>query len=155
MNLNRGRKGWFRTCRCGRRGLAVTARTLAWRGFVEQNSLLSDVFVTFVTKITRYIQVRALQREICLLFMIEKRRLPFHRVVTDITILRLAFLRELACVNILVASCAVLRRSAEGYLAYFSARGRRFVTFLASYLCMRSHQWERSLRVIEARQISP
>ena len=56
----------------------MTARTLPSRGLVEQYPFVRDIFEAFVTEVTRDVYVRALQREVRLLFMIEKRRFPFH-----------------------------------------------------------------------------
>lgn len=82
--------------------------------------------------------------------MIEKRRLPLVRVVTDLTPLRLSRFRKLSRMSILVAPGTSRGRRFERGLAELAAGLGGLVAFVALQFHVSADERERRLGMIEA-----
>lgn len=81
--------------------MAVRARP--WRQLVHYYALAVNVAGCGMALVTGHVLMRSLKRKAGLPLVVEKRRLPCHRVVTSVTILGFPADSELSSVRILMA----------------------------------------------------
>lgn len=86
-------------------------RALQRRRLVEKNFLAGNLAHSFVTKITFYVGMSALQRELRSLIVIKNRRHPSRNVVAVRTRCFARFCNKLPTMPVRVAFFALLRRS--------------------------------------------
>jgi len=139
---------------CGQSSCRVASLALFRRRLVEKHLLAFDHPKLFVTSCTADVFVQTLQGERSSLVVVEQRRFPLRGVVT-VDASCDGVLRELLAVNILVAVFALCWRGGEVCRDELGLHVRRLVTIDAGGGLVRSHQGERRLRVVEARELFP
>ena len=87
--------------------------------------------------------------------MIELGGLPFFVVVTLVTIFGLPRSYKLSAMNVGVAADAGCRRGLKRHFRDLAARSTRLMALVALDFCVRSNEWKRRFRMVEARKICP
>jgi len=132
----------------------VATLTLLGCRLVKEHLLAPDHPNLFVASFAADVFVQTLQGKGSAFVMVEQRRLPLRAVVT-VGAGRDSIFRELLAVDILVALLTLGRRSGEIGRDELRFHVGRLVTIDAGGGLVRSHQWERCLRVVEARKFFP
>ena len=133
----------------------MAGRAILWRRLVEENCLIGDDFVQFVTIGTLDVLVCATQGERGPLFVIEQRGLPFRAVVAVGAGGSAVFGDELFSVDVLVAVLALHRGSLEIHIDQLGFEIRRFVAVDARGCPVCSEQGELGLGMIESGEFLP
>lgn len=132
----------------------MAGSALLRRGLVEQDRLAVHSPVELMAILALYVLVHALEREAGTSIMVKKRRAPLRAVVAFCASRHRGF-GELLPVNVLMTLLAPARSGLEVNVCEIDLHVGRLVTIHACSCPVCSQQRERSLRVIELRQLLP
>jgi len=116
----------------------MTGLTLPRRWVVEDNLFCIDYAGKFVTVLTRYVAVSALEGEPCALVVVESRWLPPRRIMTAGTVSSVFAGCKLTRVRVLVATQALLRSRSEIHIFQSGFERRRAMAVGARHTAVRS-----------------